>query len=106
MKGIFLILIAWMILFSCSKREKPTIQPDVDRFFKVYQTFIDLYQAESSRLLDESVLMDSALVLHRMDPAQFDTTLAYLERHPDIFLQAFEQFDDSLRAKLNIRSID
>lgn len=92
-----------LILLSCHKTEEPVIQPDIPRFFQVYLTFIELSQSDSTGLLDKRILMDSALAIHNMEPTQFDTTLSYLEKNPEIFLQAFEQFDDSLRSKMQIR---
>ncbi|MBN1561448.1 hypothetical protein JW998_14430 [candidate division KSB1 bacterium] len=103
---IIAVLCTLLIFFSCSRRKEPAVKPDIPRFFQVYETFIELNQADHAPFMDKSALMDSALALHDMSPAQFDTTLAYLERHPEIFLQAFEQFDDSLRARLHIRSVD
>ncbi len=99
---LLLFLICFSLL-SCSTTEQPpAVKPDVPRFFQVYQTFIQLNANDSSGMMDKSVLMDSALALHGMDSTQFDTTLNYLERNPEIFLQAFEMFDDSLRATLNL----
>jgi hypothetical protein len=103
---ILLILSTLLMFFSCSRDNEPPIKPDVPRFFQVYLAFIELNQADQARFMDKSALMDSVLTLYDMSPAQFDTTLAYLECHPEIFLQAFEQFNDTLRAKLNIRSVD
>ncbi|MBN1466544.1 hypothetical protein JXA02_12340 [candidate division KSB1 bacterium] len=101
----FPLLCALLLVLACSKGDE-TVRPDVARFFQVYQTFVELNQADGNLFMDKSALMDSALTLHEMSPAQFDTTLAYLERHPEIFLQAFEQFDDSLQAKLKIGLVD
>lgn len=102
----YLSIFLCVILLSCAKIEEPAIQPDIPRFFQVYLTFIELSQSDSTVLIDKSVLMDSALAIHNMDPAQFDTTLSYLEKNPELFLQAFEQFDDSLRTRQQIRKID
>ena len=96
----------FFILITCTKTEEPKIKPDVPRFFEVYQTFIELNQADSTGMQDKQVLMDSALAMHQMEPAQFDSTLRHLERNPEIFLQAFEMFDDSLKGKLQIGVID
>ncbi len=100
------LLCAFVIMFSCSSDDEPAVRPDVARFFQVYLTFIELSESNSNLDVDKSALMDSALALYEMSPAQFDTTLAYLERHPEIFMQAFEQFDDTLRAKLHIGTVD
>ncbi len=91
----FLLLI--ITFSSCTRKETPTIKPDVEQFFEVYMTFLELSRSDSLQLTDKSALMDSALSLHGMDEAVFDTTLTYLEKHPDIFLQAFEKFDAKLR---------
>jgi hypothetical protein len=92
-----------LLFLACGQNSGPKIQPDVDRFFQVYRTFILLSQEDSTGFVDKSALMDSALALHEMAPAEFDTTLSYLEKHPEIFLQAFEAFDDSLRTDMQIR---
>lgn len=103
MKKLLIALIALCFFITCSTSKKQeAIKPDVPKFFQVYQTFIQLNANDSTGMTDKSVLMDSALALHGMDAAQFDTTLSYLEKNPDIFLQAFEMFDDSMRIALNI----
>jgi hypothetical protein len=102
MKNKALLLLTFLFL-ACSTIEKPsTVQPDVARFFEVYQTFLQLNANDSTGMEDKSVLMDSALAMHDMEAAQFDTTLNFLERNPDIFLQAFEMFDDSLKESLDL----
>lgn len=101
-----LFLIPFLML-SCSKSEKaPIIKPDVPKFFQVYLTFLQLNEGDSTGMTEKSILMDSALAMHDMTAAQFDTTLSYLERHPDLFLEAFEMFDDSLQTLLQIKVPD
>ena len=101
MKNYTLFIV--LLFLACNPKSEPEIQPDVDRFFQVYRTFILLSQEDSSGFVDKSALMDSALALHDMAPAEFDTTLSYLEKNPEIFLQAFEAFDDSLRTDKQIQ---
>ncbi len=96
MPGYKIVLITLLLLFSCSEKENSTTTPDAESFFKVYSTFLQLSRADSI-MTDESVLMDSALSLHGMEAAVFDSTLAYFEKHPDVFLEAFEKFDAALR---------
>ena len=98
MPGYRLFAIMLILLFSCAEKEKSATPPDTESFFKVYSTFLQLSRADST-LSDKSVLMDSALALHGMDAATFDSTLAYFEKHPDIFLDAFEKFDAALRTE-------
>ena len=104
-KKYFAVLLLFTVL-ACSKTEEPGIKPDVPQFFVVYQTFIELVQNDSTGMVEKEILMDSALALHGMEPAQFDTTLSYLERNPELFIEAFQMFDDSLRMQLQIRTID
>lgn len=100
---VFATLFFLLMIIACSSPEKQdTIKPDVPRFFEVYRTFIQLNENDSTGMIEKSVLMDSALALHGMDAAQFDSTLSYLEKNPELFLQAFELFDDSMRVDLNL----
>lgn len=93
-----LLVIMLVLFFSCADKESTAAPPDTGSFFKVYSTFLELSRTDSS-MTDESVLMDSALSLHSMDAATFDSTLAYFEKHPDVFLDAFEKFDSTLRTE-------
>ncbi len=100
-------ILTLLFILACSRPERePAIKPDVPRFFQVYLTFLQLNEADSTGLVDQSVLMDSALAQHNMAAEQFDSTLSYLERNPELFLQAFEMFDDSLRTLLQIKVPD
>lgn len=105
MRTRFFLLLS-LLLLACSTEKKASVQPDVPLFFEVYRTFIELNQADSLGTTEESVLMDSALALHQMNPAQFDSTLKFLENHPEIFMQVFEAFDDSLTTELGIKKVD
>ncbi len=100
MKRVFAIL-ACLIFFACSEKTPDTengVKPDVELFFQVYQTFVELAESDNLRNeLEKPALMDSAMQIHGMSQAQFDTTISYLETHPEEFLQALEQFDQSIR---------
>ncbi len=103
MKNVLVTVVFLCFFMTCSAPEKQeAIKPDVPKFFQVYQTFIELNASDSTGMIEKSLLMDSALALHGMDAAQFDSTLSYLEKNPEIFLQAFEMFDDSMRIALDI----
>lgn len=80
------------LLLNC-RSQPPQIQPNVDQFFKVYGDLMTLTIADSLGMADRSALLDSALKLNHMSQAQFDTTLAYLERNPEAFIQALEAFE-------------
>jgi len=90
----------FLLLFSltCTEKQEVQFEPDVEKFFKVYATFLGFSRADSLVLIEKSVLMDSALAQHGMDAIAFDTTLAYFEARPDIFLESFEKFDADMRA--------
>lgn len=91
------ILLAFLLFIQCGKSKSQLEQPDVAQFFQVYGTFLKLSQADSMGEHHSSALLDSALQLHHMTQAQFDTTLAYFEKNPDIFVSALEKFDVQFR---------
>jgi hypothetical protein len=93
MKNLFLLIITALFLHCGAKMPKP-VKPDVELFFKVYDTLMALTTADSAGL-GSSAFLDSALHLHAMSKAQFDTTLAFLEKHPDQFIKALEAYDKS-----------
>jgi len=94
---LHLIFIVGIIIFlACQPNDTEDIQPDIDTFFKVYHTFLEWSQADSLQMADRHVLMDSALKQYNMKPAQFDTTLSYLEDNPTVFLEFLQQLNDSL----------
>ena len=100
MKRVLFIIVCLFFVACSEKAPEPEdgIIPDVELFFRVYQTFVEL--AESQKMTsdrEKPALMDSALEIHGMSQAQFDTTLSYLETHPEEFLQALEQFDQDIR---------
>jgi hypothetical protein len=88
-----LLLITIILFLQCGFKSPKPIKPDVERFFKVYDALMTLIVADSSGLADRSALLDSALQLCSMSQAQFDTTLAFLEKHPDLFIKAMEEYE-------------
>ncbi|RPH99203.1 MAG: hypothetical protein EHM72_11770 [Calditrichaeota bacterium] len=96
MKSIYRLLV-FLLFIQCFKSKPQPVQPDVAQFFQVYGTFLKLSQADSLGMHESSTLLDSALQLHQMSQAQFDTTLAYCEKNPDIFVSALEKFDVHFR---------
>lgn len=88
-KSLFLLIV---ILLRC-RSQAPQTKPDVDLFFQVYGDLMTLTVADSLGMADRSALLDSALKLNNMSQAQFDTTLAYLERNPEAFIKALEAFE-------------
>lgn len=100
----FFALMVVLLFMSCTKEKTiEKIEPDVDRFFSVYQTFLFTCQADSFGIDERQALFDSALAKHNMSGQQFDATLEYLENNPDKFIEAFEIFDAQFRAELDRR---
>lgn len=98
MRDIALIFFLAILVLSCAEIETKAAQPDLDKFFEVYAEFLELSQSDSLNQADKNVLMDSAFVLHGMDSTAFDSALAYFEKRPDLFLDAFEKFDANMRS--------
>jgi hypothetical protein len=91
MKKLFL-LISILLFLQCSTKTSKTIKPDVELFFKVYDDLMK-FTASDSTGLGGSALLDSALQLHAMSKAKFDTTLAFLEKNPELFIRTLEAYE-------------
>ncbi len=98
MRNLAVIILFLLLVLSCAKKEEETATPNVEQFFQVYTTFLELSRSDSLAMRDKSDLLDSALTMHEMDAEAFDSTLVYFENHPDVFLEEFEKFDTALRA--------
>jgi|GEM_PF-4120643 len=99
------ILIIALLIVACGQTdtEKAEIEPDTDKFFHVYKTFILSVNSDSTEKYDRRALLDSALKQHDMSLAQFDTTMSFLEKNPKIFLEKMEGFDKEIRREMNKR---
>lgn len=100
MKSIALIMLVSILLLACSRNETPKIKPDVDKFFQVYETYLLLAEETAMTDSQKTVMLDSALNRHHMSPAQFDTTLNYMESHPREFYEHFKIFSQELEDTL------
>lgn len=87
------LLFATILFLQCSTNSPKPIKPDVDRFFKVYDALMTFTIADSAGLGNREAFLDSALQLNLMSQAQFDTTLAFLEKHPELFIKALEEYE-------------
>jgi hypothetical protein len=96
MKKLFL-LITILLLLQCGAKTSKTIKPDVDLFFKVYDDLMKFTVVDSGGV-GGSALLDSALQLHAMSKAQFDTTLAFLEKNPELFIKTLESIEKKANA--------
>ncbi len=99
----YILLIALLFLACGENTEQAELEPDTDKFFDVYKTFILAVNSDSIEQYDRSTLLDSALRQHGMTLAQFDTTMSFLEKHPKIFLGKMEGFDSEIRREMNKR---
>lgn len=99
MKNIF-FCISFFILFACGKQKTEQINPDVDLFFQVYESYLLLIEGDALSDSQKTVMLDSALNKHNMSTAQFDSTLNYMESHPREFYQRFSAFSRQLEDTL------
>ncbi len=99
MKKVFPLLLL-PLLWQC-RSEKATVKPDVDRFFQVYQELTALITADSLGTVERSALLDSALRRNGMTLVQFDTTLAFLQRNPQVLIDRLEAMEKKNLSPVN-----